>query len=167
MADAYLLDTNLVPALWDAQDQRHQRARCYVDALADCKVCVSVITFGEIEYGLLVAPNADEPRQRKMREDMQAFRLVLDIGKHTWQCYADLRARLFRKYSPKGRRGRLTAKRVPDLWERTPDKLLGVQENDLWLAGQAMERDLVLVTSDHMNHIIEVGDQDLRIQKWV
>ena len=57
-------------------------------------------------------------------------------------------------------------KRVPDLWERTPDKLLGIQENDLWLASQAMERDLVLVTGDRMKHIVEVAGQDLRTLKW-
>jgi len=166
VADAYLLDTNLICALWDRWHKDHDNARRHVGGFGDDPVYASVVTFAEIEYGLLTAPNIDKLRQDRMREDMRAFRLVLDIGRHTWQPYAELRARLFRKYSPKRSRGRLTAKRVPDLWERTPDKLLGIQENDLWLASQAMERDLVLVTSDRMRHIVAVAGQDLRAQRW-
>ena len=166
MADAYLLDTNLVSALWDRLHPQHDSARSHVEAFGSDPVYVSVVTFAEIEYGLLTAPRISGTRQSMVRDAMRAFRLVLDIGGHTYGCYADLRARLFGKYSPKDGRGRLKAKRVADLWERTPDKLLGIQENDLWLAGQAMERDLVLVTSDRMTRIIEVAASDLRVQKW-
>ena len=55
---------------------------------------------------------------------------------------------------------------VPDLWERTPDKLLGIQENDLWQASVAMERNLVLVTNDRMSRIADVAGPDLRIGRW-
>lgn len=168
MPDAYLLDTNLVSLLWDAERAEHGDARTFIMGLDPGVLYVSAVTFAEIEYGLLVAPNVGESRHQKVRNSMNGFEpgLVLEIGRHTWQCYAELRARLFRKYSPKDRRGRLTAKRICDLWERIPDKLLGIQENDLWLASQAMERDLVLLTGDRMKHIIEVAGQNLRTQKW-
>ena len=80
--------------------------------------------------------------------------------------YAELRARLFKKYSPGDRRGRLVDKVVPDLWERTPDKLLGIQENDLWVASLAMNRDIVVLTNERMTRIADVAGDDLRIDIW-
>jgi len=100
-----------------------------------------------------------------VREAMSSF-VVLALDRHVVESYAELRARLFRTHSPKDAKGRLTAKGVPDLWERTSDKLLGIQENDLWIAGQAMERNLMLLTTDRMTHIMQAAGPDLRSQLW-
>jgi tRNA(fMet)-specific endonuclease VapC len=100
---------------------------------------------------------------------MAKFPLVLDIDKHTVGPYSDLRAELFKNYSPRDRRGRLTVKWPEDLFERTSAKELGVQENDIWIAAQAIQYDLILVTGDSMQRLVEVSenlDYPLRIARW-
>ena len=165
MEDAYLLDTNIASALWDEHHEKHAPFRGRIGALGDAPVFVSVITLAEVEYGLRIAPRIDVARQRMVRANMSEF-TALRLDPHVVENYAELRARLFKKYSPKDARGRLRAKRVPDLWERSPDKLLGIQENDLWNASLAVERNLVLVTNDRMTHIEDVAAGDLRIERW-
>ena len=165
MLDAYLLDTNIASALWDERHADHSSFRAKVGALAEDRVFVSVITIAEVAYGLRVAPNIDRRRHEMVRRNMASY-VVMPFDRHVSESYAELRARLFKKHSPRDARGRLTAKVVPDLWERTPDKLLGIQENDLWQASLAMERNLVLVTNDRMSKIVEVAGQDLRTERW-
>ncbi|NQT51115.1 type II toxin-antitoxin system VapC family toxin [bacterium] len=165
MADAYLLDTNIASALWDAYHAKHEEFRQRVTEIGDAPVYVSVVTLAEVEYGLKTAAKIDEGRQAQVRATMRGFE-ALPLDHHIVEHYAELRARLFRKHSPRNAKGRLTSKRVPDLWERTPDKLLGIQENDLWNAALAVERNLVFVTNDRMSRIVEVAGDDLRIERW-
>lgn len=163
--DAYLLDTNTACVLWDEQHAHHRAIREAARERAGSSLFVSVVTVAEVQYGLLTAPNVDQPRQATVRRNMTEYASV-SVDKHVVSYYADMRARLFRKYSPRDRRGRLTAKRVPDLWERTPDKQLQVQENDLWIAATDLTRDLVLVTGDRMNAIRSVLGSHLRVENW-
>jgi len=165
VSDAYLLDTTIASALWDKCHENHAPFRERLDRLGDAPVYVSVVSLAEVEYGLKTAPRIGEQRQRSVRARMRAFE-VLALDRHVVEYYAELRARLFRKYSPKNSRGRLKAKIVPDLWERSPDKLLGIQENDLWIASAAVERNLVLVTNDRLTHIQAVAGDDLRVERW-
>ena len=43
---------------------------------------------------------------------------------------------------------------------------LGSLENDLWIAAQAISRNLILVTNDKLTRITEVAGSDLRIDNW-
>ena len=122
----------------------------------------------EVEHGLKTAPKMDRTRQNDVRNEMAKFPLVLDMDKHTVAPYSDLRTELFKKYSPKDRKGRLTAKRPENLFDRTSAKELGVQENDIWLASQAIQYNLILVTQDRMSRLVEVSNslsEPLRIAK--
>jgi len=163
--DVYLLDTCVASALWDELHAKHHLFRRRWEKLQSDRVFVSVVTLAEVEYGLRVAPCVDDARQRRVRQAMSAFE-VLPVDRHVVESYAELRARLFARYSPKDARGRLKARVVPDLWEQTPDKRLGVQENDLWIASQAMERAYILATTDRMAHVAEVAGADLRLECW-
>ncbi|MFP4057401.1 MAG: type II toxin-antitoxin system VapC family toxin [Candidatus Brocadiia bacterium] len=165
MSNVYLLDTNIASALWDELHPNYTAFRERVARLRGSRVYVSVISLAEVEYGLKTAPRVDEERQDKVRANMRRFQ-VLPLTHHVVEYYAELRARLFRKHSPRNKRGRLAAKVLPDLWERTPDKLLGIQENDLWIASLALERNLVLITNERMTHIRSVAADDLRIELW-
>jgi len=165
LEDAYLLDTSIASALWDELHSKHALFRSRWEKLALDRVFVSVVSVAEVEYGLRVAPRIDEERQARVRESMSSF-AVLPLGRHVVESYAELRARLFARYAPTDRRGRLKAKVVPDLWEQTPDKLLGVQENDIWIASQAIQRRCILATTDRMSHIVEVAGSDLRFEYW-
>jgi predicted nucleic acid-binding protein len=128
---------------------------------------ISAVTLAEVEYGLRTAPKIDTARQAIVRNVMARYVLVLPITRHTGEFFSEIRSELFMTYSPKNARGRLTKHRVEDLVERTTAKLLGVQENDIWIAAQAMETNLVLVTEDKMNHITSLQlNPGLRTIRW-
>ncbi len=129
-------------------------------------VYVSVVTLAEVEYGLLVSPAIDPRRQAIVKDTMFSFE-VLQIDRHTSQEYARIRAGLFRKYSPKDRRGRIRRKYVADLVERTTDKQLGIQENDLWIVSTAVQYDLVFATRDRMDRLLEEAGHFEKTEFWI
>ncbi len=167
--NGYLLDTSAASVLWDRRHREHGKIRAFLQGKAESPTWISIVVLGEIEYGLKIAPQMDENRQNEVRRQMAGFPLVLDMDKHTVEPYSDLRAALFENYSPKDRRGRMTAKWPEDLWERTTAKQLGVQENDIWIAAQAIQYNLVLITGDHMRRLEEVSrtlPYPLQLASW-
>lgn len=167
--DGYLLDTNAASVLWDQRHREHATIRGFLQKYANGLTWISVVVLGEIEYGLKIAPQMDEDRQSEVRRQMARFPQVLDVNKHTMEPYSDLRAALFKGYSPRNRRGRLKMKWPEDLHERTSAKKLGIQENDLWIAAQAIQYNLVLITDDHMHRLQEVSttlDYPLQLASW-
>ena len=72
--------------------------------------------------------------------------------------YATFRRRLFDRFD---KAGKYTEDREDKLGRK-----LGIDENDLWLAAQACERNLILVTGDAMERIREIVDGDIRIEIW-
>ena len=167
--DGYLLDTNAASILWDMRHREYKTLRSFIQKKDQSPIWISIVVFGEIEYGLKTAPRMDESLQVAVRKKMSAFPLVLEMDKHTVEPYSDLRAALFKKYSPKDKRGRLKAKWPEDLRERTTAKKLGVQENDIWIAAQAVQYNLVLVSGDYMRRLQEVStdlDYPLQLASW-
>lgn len=93
----------------------------------------------------------------------------LDIDCNTSEPYSDIRASLFKKYSPRDRRNRLIMKRIEDLVEPTTGKELGIDENDLWIVSTAVEYNLVFITRDQkgsMRRIVEAANYTLRTLFW-
>lgn len=88
---------------------------------------------------------------------------MLDIRKTTAIYYGQLRAKLFDKFAPKGKRKGLRPEQPVD--PLTAAKV-GIQENDLWIAAQAMEHNLVLATHDRITRIREVAPDLLEIEDW-
>jgi predicted nucleic acid-binding protein len=43
---------------------------------------------------------------------------------------------------------------------------LGIDENDLWLAAQAVARNLTLVTNDKIEKIREAANGSLYVENW-
>ena len=167
-SDVYLLDTNIACCLWDDQNAKSIIARDFLTSLGrDATAIVSVVSLAEIEYGLKISPAIDPSRHSLVRNAMSSFPLVQEITKHTAEYYSTIRAELFKLYSTSNNRGCLTSKRVEDLIDRTTSKELGIQENDLWIAAQAMEWDAVLVTNDSMKRIASLQlNGQLRLTKW-
>ena len=167
--DGYLLDTNAASILWDKRHREYKTLRTFIQKKDQSPIWISIVVFGEIEYGLKTAPRMDETLQANVREKISLFPLVLEMDKHTVEPYSDLRAALFKKHSPKDKRGRLKVKWPEDLRERTTAKELGVQENDIWIAAQAVQYNLVLVSGDYMRRLQEVStdlDYPLQLASW-
>jgi len=72
---------------------------------------------------------------------------------------------LFEKCAP--RRRRTKARRPEELTDPVTSKLLGIQENDLWIAAQAFERRFVLVSNDAMNRIASIfTPEEFSVEDW-
>jgi predicted nucleic acid-binding protein len=167
--NGYLLDTNAASVLWDARHLDHDRIKAFLANISPSPIWISIIVLAEIEYGLKIAPKMHVSLQNDVRNEMAKFFEILDLDKHTVAPYSDLRAELFKKYSPRNQKGRLTAKRPENLFDRTSAKELGVQENDIWLVSQAIQYNLILVTDDRMSRLGEVSNslsEPLQIAKW-
>ncbi len=167
--DGYLFDTNAVSPLWNVRHPEHDIIKDFFTSVSQSPVWLSTIVLAEIEYGMKITPEMDIDSQNQVRHEMSNHPFILDIDKHTIGPYSDLRAELFKKYSPRNRRGRLTVKWPEDLIERTSAKELGVQENDIWIAAQAIQYNLILVTDDSMQRLVKVSeniDYPLRIARW-
>lgn len=166
--DGYLLDTNAASILWNSRHPEHKILREFFSEKSKSLVWLSLIAFGEIEYGLKVTPQIDEDSQKEVRKRMSEY-VLLEVNKHTIEPYSNLRAALFTRYSPRNKRGRLKIKWPEDLQEQTSAKELGVQENDIWIAAQAIQYNLVLVSGDPMRRLQEVSmglEYPLQLASW-
>ena len=169
--NGYLLDTTAASILWDARHSGHKGIKAFLQDISFSPIWISIVVLAEVEYGLKIAPKMDIRRQNDVRKEMAQFPLVLDLDKHTVDPYSDLRAELFKKYAPKDPKGRVAKRkrRPEDLVDRTTAKELGVQENDIWIAAQAIQYNLILVTEDRMSRIAEVSTTlpyPLQIAVW-
>ena len=165
--EGYLLDTNAV-AHWYEQ---HPKLAARVNDLdAEAQVRVSVITLGELEFGHNVSL---EGRDLDLRDAFAKWvdktfprPRTLDVTRHTRDCYGKVRAAIFDKYPPLGG----TENHPEKCYDRVSAVELGIDENDLWIAAQAMEHGLILITQDNMERIKELSqsacDFPLQYQDW-
>lgn len=125
---------------------------------------VSAITLGEIEYGLSVVPGNHPVEQQALRVFIDHhLPMVLEVRKTTRTYYGMIRASLFEKYAPREIRRR--GLRPEQLVDPVTSRELGIQENDIWLAAQALEFNLVFVTNDTMERIRDVCEE-LQVENW-
>lgn len=160
----YLLDTNIVAYWFDIRRPQHERVVHHIQELPEATpLMISAISLGEIEYGLQVA-KGHTPYQEAFRIFVNThLPMVLNITQATRIYYGSLRARVFEKYAPNVRRR--IGLRPEQLVDPMTSQELGIQENDLWIAAQAWEYNLVFVTNDKMARIREVCE-DLQIENW-
>lgn len=165
--DGYILDTNILLFLMNKRESCHDivwegRRACPYGA----PIWVSPVALGEIDVGCWLIDADTSTARQEVTEFVhtQGFRIAR-ITKHTAFCYGDLKARLMQQYNRVKLKKKNRAK-WPEAWpEPSTGRALGVDENDLWIVSQALERSLVLVTHDNMNRIREVADK-LRVEDW-
>jgi predicted nucleic acid-binding protein len=165
----YLLDTNALSDWLDSTKPRHASVSRRIEELAaaNALLLTSTIVLGEIEYGIAVAPKDKQQSLAILLAQIDVEfvhkRLLLPVTRSTTRVYGDLRARLFEKYAGEKRKKGL---RLEELVCPITAKVLGIQENDLWIAAQAIERNLVLVSNDgHMMRIRDVATA-LVVEDW-
>jgi len=162
----YLLDTNIVRFWFDTARPEHAMVARRIAGLPEgALLALSAITLGEIEYGHRLLGAAVNREQEESFLAFIEYRLPmkLDVGRHTRIAYGLLRARLFESFAPKGRRRK--GLRPEELVDPTTSRELGIQENDIWIAAQALEHNLVLVTHDQMARLREVAT-GLGFEDW-
>jgi tRNA(fMet)-specific endonuclease VapC len=125
---------------------------------------VSAISLGEIEFGFRVRGQDDPELEKDLRRFIQEkLPVVLDITSTTRTYYGSLRAALFERYAPRNRRGKRS--RIEQLTDPTSALELGIQENDVWIAAQALEHNLTLVSNDRLVKI-EATATGLFLENW-
>lgn len=169
--DAYLLDTNVIRYWFDGDAGTFPTVKAVADACAaDSPLYASAITVGEIEFGHALNP----PGAGTKRDEFTAFvrgnlPQILQVSKHTAEPYGRIRATLTNKFPPRGGWPRNGKKRAEQLYDPVAARELGIDENDLWIVAQAVERNLVLVTSDKMARVrAAVSDvfSQFRVEDW-
>jgi predicted nucleic acid-binding protein len=159
----YLLDTNIWAYLCFA-DKYPKESPNVLKRLnkltSDNKLSISIITWGEISVGL--------PGNIQVRKHLKFITVVnpsrIGLDKYVAEKYGELRGLLADKL-PKRKKG-LNPEQLVDRFTWLE---LGSLENDLWIAAQAMTRNLTLVTNDKnegMKCIIEVAGKSLQIANW-
>jgi len=161
----YLLDTNILSLLTRAKDDPGRlKVQTKVASLDGVEpLYMSAVSWGEIEYGW--RSGAKDLLRDYDRGMLTRFR-TLTVTQNTGEAYAEIKARLFDKYAPQEMRSK--KRRVEQLKDPLSGYELGVQENDVWLAAQAFERNLVLVTGDRMRRIKSViaAIDTLKFEDW-
>ena len=165
MVRGYLLDANIVACWFNESKPGHASVVEHIEGFPDrTPLRVSAVTLGEIEFGHRKESSSPTPIQvqysRFVRDQLP---YVVDIRRSTAVYYGSLRADLFKKYRPKRRKKPL---RPEDLVDPETSLALGIQENDLWIAAQAVEHNLVLVSNDKLHHIRTVAAGMLDIEDW-
>ena len=160
----YFLDTCVLSG-WYKKDEA---ILARVEALPDVPLWISVAAWGEVEYGFRVLtppeyhPCAEATFKRFVREKVVR---IQDITTHTVESYGKLKALLFSKFAP-GKKKR-AGLRPEQLVDPVTSLELGIQENDLWMAAQAMQFNFVLATVDKMHRISEVAQGLVTIENWL
>lgn len=164
--EAYLLDTNAASALWDEQCPCHEQARDCLEQLGrNGVIYISRIVAAEVFYGHKLFLASDERRRKIIEEKLAAFELVKEIGRHTVDPYASIRAKLFTQYGTRDAKNQMKRKRPEQLLDATTATTLQIQENDLWTAAIALEHNMILISDDRMTAICSV-EPELRLQTW-
>ena len=168
ITDAYLLDTMIASDAWDKGSPRHSYTRERLQRLDPSPIFVSVVSLGEIDFGLKSAPLVDEARQKAVRDNMHEYEL-LGVDSNTTPIYSHVRTELFKRYAIRNPKGKLLTKQPEELIDTVTAKLLGIQENDLWIVCIAIQYNLVFCTREKklgMRTIIEVANYLDRTQFW-
>ena len=167
--DGYLLDANhVIPLLRDKHKHRDAVLGQLGAVSTDAPVYIATATLAELEVGCCFQKERFES-QADIRETIGKNKLkVLKFTDHTAAEYGALKAALMRKYNSEGVKN---AAKWPEVWT-SPDKgaTLGVDEFDLLVVCHALERRLVLVTSDKMLRICDgLGETSERLHfaNWV
>lgn len=166
----FLLDTNIIASYTELKSgckspECHNLDRNLSKLMGDPKLLVSVISVGEIEYGLNVAPTKDIVQQQLTREVVAQFP-ILNIDSNVAKNYGSLRGKLFNHCFGKNRRGS-NKRRLEEWLNPATSKELQIQENDLWMVSIAMTYNLTFVTHDKMIPLKFIADPDVSFEDWL
>jgi predicted nucleic acid-binding protein len=161
----FLFDTNIWGYWFDADryPDEHRNIQKHLNELpANARIGISVITWGEIAVGL----NGSSPEESSVQVRHLQFLtgqkpLIEDISTHTAEEYGRLRGRLRDNVLK-----RKKSLRAEELVDRFTWLELGSLENDLWIAAQAIAKNLTLVTNDELKEIHEAAGEDLHTENW-
>jgi predicted nucleic acid-binding protein len=143
-----LLDTNFVSVLFDSRRPNFDAVQARAQAFADSDlVYLSAVVLAELRYGMEAAQRAGRDISHIRHTLAHAANYPLaEVGRHTAESYGDVKARLAAHYLDLSRRR--PPRWIENWQDRASGQMLQVDENDLWIVAQAVERDYLLLTCD-------------------
>jgi predicted nucleic acid-binding protein len=169
--DTYLLDTNHVIPLLRKDESPRKLLLLKLAALpSDSPVCIATVTLAELEVGCADRETGRTEAQAELRKVVaQSGFDIRPFTKHTAAEYGAIKAALMKQYNRESRKKNRA--KWPEGWIKpeTGDKL-GADELDLMLVSHAVERNMVLVSTDHMNRITEAlrnANITVRRENWL
>lgn len=172
MPDNYLLDTMILSYWYNDHYKEHAKVLARIQAVRQPdpqtkfvqRLFISVVTLGEIEQGHRSSPTPNALVQSEyMAFVSKECPVTLEITKHVAVPYGDLKAWLYEQ------KKRTKIERARQLVDPASAKELHADENDIWIAAQAMTLGLVLVTNDSRGKFGELQQYfapDLRVEDW-
>ena len=154
----YLFDTNI----WSYAFEQATFVTDKIQKLENSQIYLSAVVWGEVVFGAKANPKFPFDEYREFIHKDKP--LILPIDKHVAEVFGALKAEIFEKKSAKVFRANSGRKNL--LKNPMPAKDMGVDENDLWLAAQALAYNLVLITSDRMHTILELAPKELKHEIW-
>ncbi|MBS0386518.1 MAG: PIN domain-containing protein [Proteobacteria bacterium] len=161
----YLLDTSALSALTQTTHPFHAPMQGVVANIpSGSAMFASVVALAEMEFGLnqIIANGANPTHIAEVAARLAIVRQYtrLDITHHTATSYAELKSKLAQSVQPRANRQGL--RRFVEEWQDANTGCrLQIDENDLWIAAQAKERDLVIITGDPDFRKLELIDSDV------
>jgi len=155
----YLLDTNILSYWYNPNCDEHAKVLARIQAVRQPdpetgyvpRLHVSVVTIGEIQYGHKANPAMGLSKQSEYMEFLrEECPEPYPITEYVGENYGELKAWVLMNCAPREMRTKPT--RLNQLVNPISGEELGAQENDLWIAAQAMTLGLVLVTHDSKHH---------------
>jgi predicted nucleic acid-binding protein len=165
--EAFLLDTTILSVYLDPTHQFHAEKCRALDSLSlTAPRYISAVALAELTFGadLASAVGRGDELIEKLREKLRKAREhgVLDVTHHTASAYATIKSKMAVKYLSKPLR-RDRPRYVEDWVDRATGKVLGVDENDLWMCAQSKGRGLLFVTTDQRMTRIQDADSGVRV----
>lgn len=146
----YLFDTSVLIALVDPQSTFNRAAKDVIAAMQEGDLqFVSSISFGEIHTGIEtnLRIRGQRPPNAQQTLTLAQTHGLLTIDDHVARSYGALKAAMVARYMPnasRAQRGRFLENWI----DQATGLRLGVNENDLWICAQAIERDIFVVSTD-------------------
>jgi tRNA(fMet)-specific endonuclease VapC len=162
--DAYLFDTNFISILYNPRRPEYPAVQAAAAALdVRSPQYISVVVLAELRFGLTAAEITGQhlAHIRYTIEQAEA-RPLANLNLHTAEAYGKVKAQLAAHWVDLSRK----LPRWPEDWrDRVSGQSLQVDENDLWLVAQAIERNYVLVTTDQrLANRFQPAVPDLRVR---
>ena len=154
----YLFDTNI----WSYAFEEAEFVTERIQKLEKSQIYLSAVVWGEMICGARANPKFDFEQYKKFI--LKDKPLILPIDKNVGEVFGGLKAIIFEKRSERTLRsktGRANLFKTP-----MPSKNMGVDENDLWIAAQALAYNLILVTNDRMHALLELSPKELKYEIW-
>jgi tRNA(fMet)-specific endonuclease VapC len=141
----------------------HANVVAHVERVADETLLgISAITVGEITCGHMRSHSTDPARRAEFETFVaKRFPRPWRVSEHAGVIYGELKAELFKKYPPQS-----GTRFVYRCYDSLHGCEIGIDENDLWIAAQAIELNLVLVSADRMKLIKRAAGSQLKWEDW-